>query len=172
MSTGLLRPLVLTGPPAVGKSRTGEALARRRSRAAFIDVDDVRQLVVAGAEAPWRGAEGSAQALLGVVNACAMARAFHAGGFDVVVVDVLTPATATAVREHLPDALLVRLEVDLAEAQRRATTRPVWLSDQEFTDLHHQDAAAPPPVQATINVTDMDMARQLTSVEALWMGNP
>jgi hypothetical protein len=51
-------PLVLTGGPAVGKSTTANLFARRRPRAAVVDVDDVRQLVVSGAAAPWDGAEG------------------------------------------------------------------------------------------------------------------
>lgn len=54
----LRRPLVLTGGPAVGKTATGRWLAGQRPRAAYLDVDDLRQLVVAGAEAPWRGQEG------------------------------------------------------------------------------------------------------------------
>ncbi|MEH0845970.1 hypothetical protein V6U81_26685 [Micromonospora sp. CPCC 205711] len=41
--------LVLTGGPAVDKSTTGRLLARRCARAALIDVDDIRQLVVARA---------------------------------------------------------------------------------------------------------------------------
>jgi hypothetical protein len=136
--------------------------------APYIDVDDVRQLVVAGAEAPWRGTEGAAQAMLGVLNACAVARNFRAAGFNVVVVDVLTATTAATVREHLQDCLLVRLAVDLAEAQRRAATRPVWLTDQEFVDLHRQDAAAPPPVDATLDVAGMDGETQQAAVEAVW----
>lgn len=43
-----MRPLLLSGGPAVGKSTCGRALATERNRAAFIDVDDIRQLVVAG----------------------------------------------------------------------------------------------------------------------------
>ena len=63
-------PLVLTGGPAVGKSTTANHVARRYARAAVIEVDDVRQLVVSGAAAPWDGAEGVAQQRLGVDNAC------------------------------------------------------------------------------------------------------
>lgn len=51
-------PLVLTGGPAVGKSVTARALAGGRVRCAVVDVDDVRQLVISGAAAPWEGEEG------------------------------------------------------------------------------------------------------------------
>jgi len=43
------------GQPAVGKSVTARALVEGRPRCAFIDADDVRQLVVTGAAAPWEG---------------------------------------------------------------------------------------------------------------------
>jgi shikimate kinase len=42
-----MRPLILTGAPAVGKTTCGRALAVERDRAAYIDVDDIRQLIVA-----------------------------------------------------------------------------------------------------------------------------
>jgi dephospho-CoA kinase len=42
-----MRPLILTGGPAVGKTTFGRALAVERDRAAYIDMDDIRQLIVA-----------------------------------------------------------------------------------------------------------------------------
>lgn len=44
-----MRPRVLNRGPAVGKSTCGRALtlAVERDRAAYIDVDDMRQLIVA-----------------------------------------------------------------------------------------------------------------------------
>lgn len=84
----MTRPLVLTGGPAVGKSTTAQRLGHEQSRAAVIDVDDSRQLVVAGAAVPWNGEEGAAQHRLGVLNACALATRF-----DVLIADVLTPLT-------------------------------------------------------------------------------
>jgi hypothetical protein len=77
-----LPPLVLTGGPAAGKSTTAHALAARRTRCAVVDVDDVRQLVVSGAAAPWEGLEGREQQRLGVTNACGLARNFLAPDSD------------------------------------------------------------------------------------------
>jgi predicted kinase len=65
--------LVLTGGPAAGKSTTARRLAQTRPRAALIDVDDIRQLIVSGAAAPWEGDEGRRQQHLGVENACGLA---------------------------------------------------------------------------------------------------
>ena len=70
----MLPPLVLCGPPAVGKSVTGRALALSRPRCALIEVDDLRQLILSGAVPPWDGDEGLLQHRLGVLNACAIAR--------------------------------------------------------------------------------------------------
>jgi tRNA uridine 5-carbamoylmethylation protein Kti12 len=42
-----MRLLILTGCPAVGKATYERALAVERDRAANIDVDDIRQLIVA-----------------------------------------------------------------------------------------------------------------------------
>ena len=42
-----MRPLILTGGPAVGKTTRGRALAVERDRAASIDVDDIRPLILA-----------------------------------------------------------------------------------------------------------------------------
>ncbi len=106
--TGSRRPpLILTGGPAAGKTTTGRALAHSRPKAAFIDVDDIRQLVVTGAATAWEGREGQQQMHLAARNVCALAINFHLAGFDVVIADVLDAATALTYRQHLPDALVV-----------------------------------------------------------------
>ena len=66
--------MVLTGQPAVGKTSAGRALAASRREGAYVDVDDIRQLVVAGHAAPWNGPEGIRQQILGVHNICLLAQ--------------------------------------------------------------------------------------------------
>ena len=170
-SEGLLRPLVLTGGPAVGKSVTGRRLAQSRARAAFIDVDDIRQLVVAGAEAPWRESEGTAQAALGAENACGLGRRFLAYGFDVVIADVLTPSTAAIYRRHLPRCRIIHLLAGLDEAHRRARTRKVWLTDEEFTLLHRRDNVEPPAADDRLSVGDLDIEQQVELVAHSWVAD-
>lgn len=140
----MLPPLVLTGGPAVGKSTTARLLARAQRKGVFIDVDDVRQMVVGGHVPPWQGTEGLAQQRLGVENACVLARRFAERGFAVAVADVVTPMTMLLYRRLLPARLVVRLHVTPREAQQRAATRPAHLSDSEFTHLHAQDRVDPP----------------------------
>jgi hypothetical protein len=160
--------LVLTGPPAVGKSTTGRAVAQGRHRCAFVDVDDVRQLVVSGGAAPWEGEEGLRQQHLGVRNAAALARGFVGEGIEVVVADVLTPDTLVTYRKVLPGCVVVHLTLPLEEARRRAATRPVWLTDAEFVALHHADAAAELAADHVLEVGGLGPAQQAAAVDALW----
>lgn len=53
--------LILTGPPAAGKSTLGPLIAKQRRRCAVIDVDWVRAMLVQPHIAPWLGEEGMAQ---------------------------------------------------------------------------------------------------------------
>jgi len=157
---------VLTGGPAVGKTSTGRALAERLPLAVFIDVDDLRQLVVAGHEA-W-GVGGDTQRALGASNACALAERFGRAGFEVAIADVLTPATTAVYRRELPGCILVHLTVALGEARRRAAMRRVWLTEEEFDGLHRVDALDPPPVDHRLDVTALPALAQRAAVEELW----
>ncbi len=59
------------------------------------------------------------------------------------IADVVTPATADVYRQQLRGCLLVHLTITLAEAHRRAATRLVWLTEEEFDQLHRADAEDP-----------------------------
>jgi predicted kinase len=131
--------LDLTGGPAAGKSSTATELAALRPRAAVIEVDDVRQMVVSGGVAPWKGEEGLRQRHLGVRNACAVAMNILRTDIDVVVTDVLTPESAELYRELLTECLIVRIVVSFEEAQRRAATRRLFLTVDESEALHRAD---------------------------------
>jgi chloramphenicol 3-O-phosphotransferase len=165
----VLRPLLLTGGPAAGKTVTGRALADMTPRTAYVDVDDLRQLVRTDAAAPWAGAEGAAQHLLGIRNAAALAANFADAGFNVIVTDVIGPDTLRAYRDLLPGVVVVRLAVSVEEAERRARTRPVYLTDEEFRMLHRQQAG-PLAVDHELDVTRLDRSTQLRAVRDLWTG--
>ncbi|MBP2353953.1 hypothetical protein JOF29_005063 [Kribbella aluminosa] len=131
-------------------------------------MDDVRQLVVSGSAAPWEGGEGRNQQRLGVTNACGMARNLLAAGIEIVVADVLTPETSELYRRELPGCLIVHLMVGLPEARRRAASREVWLTDDEFRMLHEADATNPPYADQRIQVDTLDLRNQLAVVASLW----
>jgi chloramphenicol 3-O-phosphotransferase len=134
--------LLLTGGSAVGKNTIGETLARIRERCAVIDVDILRHMVLQPHHAPWEGDEGSFQQRLGVGNACMLARNFIEAGFDVLILDILTVATAGSYREELAPhrPYVVLLYSTYEEALRRARSRPPVLSQQEFKLVYEQQS--------------------------------
>ena len=144
------------------------ALARSARTAAMIDVDDVRHLVVAGHAAPWEGADGLRQQQLGVENACALARGFLRAGVEVVLADLVTPTTAPLYRSGLADLRIVRLQLPLDEARRRARLRPVYLTEREFDDLHQLEASSTYDVDAVLDVAHLAFAEQMRAVSDLW----
>ncbi len=136
----------------------------------MIDVDDIRQLVVAGHAAPWDGEAGLIQQRLGVENACDLARRFASSGIEVVIADVLTPRTAELYRARLSDVMIVHLRISLTEARRRAAQRPVYLTDDEFELLHRQQPSDARLYDDVVDVDGLDLAAQVAAVRRIWSG--
>jgi len=135
--------LILTGPPAAGKSTIGPQIAQQLERCAVIDVDWLRRMVMQPHIAPWRGAAGLAQLRLGAQNACAVARNCVAAGFAVVILDVLTDETAQLYRTALADlgCQIVLLLPALATALQRNRERGQFLTDAEVELLYDWQTA-------------------------------
>ncbi|QGN34112.1 hypothetical protein [Microlunatus sp. Gsoil 973] len=163
-----IRPLLLTGGPAVGKTATARALAESTVRCAYIDVDDVRQLVKSGHAAPWDGAEGRAQHRLGVRNAAALAANLRADGFDVTMSDVIDAELLRLYRDLVPDVAVIRLVITVEMARARARTRRVHLTDQEFESLHRQQLA-PLDTDSDLDVSGLTLHAQIAAVRAAWL---
>lgn len=163
-----MRPLILSGGPAVGKTTCGRALALERDRGAYIDADDIRQLVVSGAKTLWSGPEGQAQLLLAARNVSAIARNFIRAAFDVTIADFVTDSSLSVYRQALPDCFVIHLRISIAAAQERANTRRVYLTDDEFTLLHHM-IATPPEADVVIDVEGMTPAQQLQQIRNAWL---
>ena len=135
--------------------------------AAVIDVDDIRQLVVAGHAAPWDGPEGIRQQRLGVENACGLARRFLEAGIEVVLADVVDASTISPYRGRLPGLLAVRLRLSLEAARHRAAQRPIHLTSAEFDALHAREAGGP-VVDEVIDVDGLGLDEQCAAVRAAW----
>jgi len=97
--------LVISGLPGVGKSTTARLVASRLDRGAYIEADQLQQMIVAGGVWPDGSGviseEASAQLALRLHNACLLARSFLGAGFTAVVDDIVVADR------------LVRLLVDL-----------------------------------------------------------
>ncbi|TDD08679.1 hypothetical protein E1292_11105 [Nonomuraea deserti] len=162
-----MRVLVLSGPPAAGKSTLGRRVAGTRARCAFIDVDDVRQLVLAGAVAPWDGAEGRRQRRLSAVNACSLAGNFVAAGMDVVVADVLNEETLAVYRASLRDLLVMRLRVAYACARERAMGRPVHFTWDGFAMLFREQESVA-GADLWLDTTELTVNETAGRLLAMW----
>ncbi|MBX3014955.1 MAG: AAA family ATPase [Caldilineaceae bacterium] len=130
--------MILTGPPAAGKSTLAPLIAQQRPRGAVIDVDKVRAMVVQPHIAPWLGEAGMAQLRLGAQNACQLAHTFTAEGYDVVIADVLTDETATLYQKALAplEHQIILLLPSLAAVLERNRERGQWLTDEEVRLLY------------------------------------
>lgn len=80
------------------------------------------------------------------------------------------PQSLAEYRRLVPRLLVVRLAVSLEEARRRARTRTVYLTDEEFMTLH-ANQSAPLDVDYEIEVTNLDQAQQSERVRDLWTAN-
>ena len=87
--------LVLFGGPAgAGKSTLAAAWCATRERAVHVQLDDVRNFIVAGLADPQTGEREQVdeQYVTSVDACCSLARAFLADGYDVAIDDVLEPS--------------------------------------------------------------------------------
>lgn len=165
-----MRPLILSGGPAAGKTTCGRILAASCSQAAYIDADDVRQLVVSGGRTLWSGKEGEAQHELSAHNVVVLAQNFMGAGFDVVIADFLTRESLAVYRAALPEAFVIQLKLPLNEARRRSRTRTEYLTSGEF-DLLHQRAAKNIAADLVLDVTGMSIKDQSAAIQEVWKRN-
>ncbi len=132
-----------------------------------MDSDDIRQLVVAGSATLWSGSDGQTQHVLAARNIAAIASNLHDAGYDVTIAEILTTDTLAVYQNELPDCFSIHLSITLEEAHRRAATRTVYLTPEEF-DLLHELTATPPNVDLVIDVTDMSVHEQIDALRAAW----
>lgn len=151
--------IVLAGGPAAGKTTLARTVAAERQRSAVIDVDEVRWMLLQPHVAPWGGAEGRRQQMLGVKNACGLAKSFIDDGCDVIVTDVLTDDTASRYRRSIPEMVIVRLKVDLTVALERSDARGWALTRDEFEMMHR--------AQETYTAFDLEIDTTASGIETL-----
>lgn len=66
--------------------------------------------------------------------------------------------------------MIVHLRVGFAEALRRAASRKVWLTEDEFRMLHEADVVGPPNTDCRLRVDALDLQNQIEDVARLWEG--
>lgn len=161
---------LIAGGPAVGKSSTAAALARRFPRAVHVDVDRLREMVVSGMALPsleWP-AELVEQISLARRVAVAMALDYRAAGFTVVIDDFWD---RNDLREYQglaadPDTRRVLLLPDQAQAHQRNLQRAGDSPGRQYIDagitdtyqhLSHRVAGLADSGWLVLDTSDLDV---------------
>jgi len=132
--------LILNGPTGTGKNTIAEIFSKRRDNIVVIDVDLLRLMIRNPHKAPWQGKEGHKQQLLGVSNACLLAKEFLANGFSVIILDVLSDQTTKIYKADLVkfEPRIVLLLPSWEEIVRRNKGRERRLTDEELKMVYRQ----------------------------------
>ncbi len=161
--------LLLAGPAGAGKSTLARAWCRARARAAHVQLDDVRSLVVSGFVDPrdTDHPDQPAQWRASVAASCALVRSFAEDGIDVAVDDVLEPDAVGAWLAGL-DGLDVRLvvvlpplDVVLARGAARDKHVPEHLVRRQHADCSGWDRSR------VIDTVGQSVAESLAALLAL-----
>ena len=160
--------ILFGGPAGAGKSTLARAWCATRQRAAHIELDEVRGLIVAGRADPQQpGSLQGEQYALSVRACCALARVFLDDGYDVAVDDVLEPAAFERYWRSLLDRLEWRLVVvlpTLEEVLRRSRGRAKRVLEEHSRAQHAACAAW--PLEYRVDTTGLTVAEGLALVRA------
>lgn len=132
---------LISGIPGAGKTSVSRSLAGRLPKAAHVEADLVRHMVVAGYVAPGEQplAESDAQLELGAHNAALIADSFMVAGFTPIVDDVVLRLQLARYREVLSrwpirlvvlaPTLEVAIERDRERVEKHVAARFAYLDD-------------------------------------------
>jgi chloramphenicol 3-O-phosphotransferase len=133
--------LLVGGPAGAGKSTVATAWCHTRQRAVRIDLDEVRDLIVAGRADPQVLTPLQAEQYELSVRACvALARVFLAAGYDVALETVFDPEDFSQRWRPLLAGLawhLVVLRPSLPATLARSRTRTKRVLEQHAIAQHH-----------------------------------
>jgi chloramphenicol 3-O-phosphotransferase len=165
--------LVLTGPPASGKSSVAEALAERYDRVAHVEVDTLRHFITPTGYIPPGRPGFERQQALAVRNACALAANFIAERIAVIIDDVIvTEADLSLYLDGLKAAaapvhvvrLMPRVEVCL---ERNRTRREGRMNPERVETVYREMAAVPQLRGVTIDNSELTAYQTSDKLQAL-----
>ena len=167
--------LILTGPPAAGKSAVARALAERYDRVAHVEVDVLHDFITpTGHVHPW-GPPAVWQRQQGLLtrNACALARNFLEDRFAVIIDDVVITAAELALYlDGLKQAvapvhfirLLPRLAVCLDRNSKRHEGR---MNPERIEAVYREFGAAGEIGGATVDSSELTPYETADKLQAL-----
>ena len=157
------------GPAGSGKSTLAKAWCATRERAAHIQLDEIRSLIVGGYANPQLTGDLQAEQFhLSVRACCTLAREFFDAGYDVAIDDVLFPGAAfdASWRRHLAgiDLRVVIIHPTLEETLARSPSRDKKVPDRLIREQHQ--ATFGWPDRCRIDTTGLSVADSLALVVA------
>jgi len=166
---GISRMVMFTGPAGAGKTTLARAWCATRPRAAHVELDEVRHLIVSGLADPQ--APGQLQADqydTSVAACCALAREFAKSGYDVAVDDAVDPKGFE--RHWLPrlkgiEHSVVVVRPSLETVLERGAGRSKWVRADVVRDQHA--AASRWPTERTIDTTGQSVQESLEDTHRL-----
>lgn len=130
------KTILLTGPPAAGKTTTAYHLAPLREKCAVIDVDDIRWMLRQPHIHPWE--DGAKPNLaLSIRQAAMLAHSFLAEGYDTVILDVVATWSLALYRDLLPLKTVALLPSQAVLTARLQGRGDIELSGRQ-RDLHER----------------------------------
>ena len=155
--------VLIGGPAGAGKSTLAAAWCATQDRAVHIELDDIRDLIVAGRADPQGAGEMVGEQYDLSVEACVrLAATFAAAGYDVAIDDVLEPSAFERVwapaLSGIPYTLLI-LMPELDEVLRRARSREKRVREDIIRAQYEASKAWSP--QLTMDTTGVSVEEAL-----------
>ena len=164
------RLVLLGGAAGAGKTTLAAAWCARRKRAAHIQLDQIRELIVSGfADPQMPGAVQEEQFLLSVEACSGLAKQFLADGFDVAIDDVLhSPAGFEDIwLPHLGEtnwrAVIIRPTLEETLMRSAGRTKRVLSS----LTRGHYEATSDWPERYRVDTTGLSVQRSLELAESV-----
>lgn len=133
--------IVVTGPPAAGKTTLARYWARLSSRCAVVDIDALRWMTIGAyrpGRAPWETHHPRLQYRIAVESGCSLARTLRRRGFSVLITDSTHPQFARLYLHLLRSSLsaVVAIVPPLPVILRRNRQRDNDLNGTRVKQLH------------------------------------
>ena len=158
--------IILSGPPAAGKSTIGEKLALAFPRSVNFSLDDIRHFVKNGYVAPWNDTEEEGQSTLATTVAIAMIKQYLAKNFVVIIDDVIDDQGVKVYKDQLDEIqaflLLPRLKI-LKERDARRT--PAKQMGSRVEELYREIAAKKYELLQIIDSSDQAPEETVTLIQ-------